>query len=64
MRRDEPEDTRCQREWGWMASSMWPFIKVTVDCPGMNLDGFVLILDLKCRMEEVEENGEKWRAIV
>ena len=49
---------RCWREWGKMASSIWEFIQVTVDCPGMNRDGFVPILDLKCRMEEmVEEDG-------
>ena len=61
---DEPDDTRCWREWGKMASSIWPFIQVTVDCPGMNSDGFVPILDLKCRMEEVEEEGVTYKVIV
>ena len=63
--KDEKDDVRCWREWGRMASSIWDFIQVTVDCPGMNKDGFVPILDLKCRMEVIEdEEGMEYNQII
>ena len=62
--KNEKDDVRCWREWGKMASSIWSFIQVTVDCPGLNKDGCVPILDLKCRMEEVEMEEEGCEQIV
>ena len=60
--RGEPRDVRCWREWGKMVDTIWSFIKVTFDCPGLNKNGMVPILDLKVKMEnfvEVMEGGKE-----
>ena len=60
--RREKVDVRCWREWAKMVDTIWSFIQVTFDCPGLNENGMVPILDLKVRMEEhvevVEGVGE------
>ena len=60
--RGEDRDVRCWREWAKMVDTIWTFIQVTFDCPGLNENGMVPILDLKVKMEEhveiVEGLGE------
>ena len=52
----EEDDVRCWREWAKMVDTIWQFIQVTYDCPGLNNNGMVPILDLNVRMEwHVEE---------
>ena len=65
MEKDEKDNVRCWREWRKMVNSILDFIQVTEDCPGANQDSMVPILDLKCRMEEVkEEGGLQYRRIM
>ena len=64
VEKNEIDDVRCWREWVKMASSIWTFIQVTTDCPGQKKDGCVPILDLKCRMERVEEEGVECEQII
>ena len=47
-----------------MVDTIWSFIKVTYDCPGLNEDGMVPILDLKVRMEGCEVEMEGGEVIV
>ena len=54
----ERDDVRCWREWGKMVDTVWSFIKVTYDCPGLNSNGLVPILDVNIRMEWQEEEVE------
>ena len=52
-------DNRCEvleikrvAQNGEQHLGVWDFIQVKEDCPGLNKDGMVPILDLKCKMEE------------
>ena len=47
----EGDDVRCWREWAKMVDTVWTFIQVTYDCPGLNNNNMVPILDLNVRME-------------
>ena len=42
-----PDDVRTMKEMRKMADSICPIIQMTEDCPGMNRDGKLPILDLK-----------------
>ena len=54
----EDNGVRCWREWAKMVDTIWTFIQVTYDCPGLNSNGMVPILDLNVRMEWHEEEVE------
>ena len=54
----EGDDVRCWREWAKMVDTIWTFIQVTYDCPGLNNNNMVPILDLNERMEWHEEEVE------
>ena len=45
------DDVRYWREWAKMVDTVWTFIQVTYDCPGLNNNNMVPILDLNVRME-------------
>ena len=47
----EGDDVRYWREWAKMVDTVWTFIQVTYDCPGLNNNNMVPILDLNVRME-------------
>ena len=54
----EGDDVRYWREWAKMVDTVWTFIQVTYDCPGLNNNNMVPILDLIVRMEWKEEEVE------
>ena len=55
LAKGEERDVRCWREWAKMVDTIWPFIQVTFDCPGLNQSRMVPILDLQVKMTKVEE---------
>ena len=45
-----PADLRTAEIVRDLANNIYPFIKVTIDCPSMHESGFMPILDLQVRM--------------
>ena len=58
MCKRERDDVRCWREWARMVDTIWTFIQVTYDCPGLNKNEMVPILDLQVKMENHEDEVE------
>ena len=56
---NEKEDVRSMREMSKMADSICPILKTTYDCPGMQANGKMALLNLQVWVERVEkQDGE------